>query len=85
MDIADRFEADVVIMGAGLTGLSAAMSLAEKHPGVSVIVLSKVHPLRSHSGAAQGGINAAVALEDKWEVGQQNLWVNFGSGSFPSV
>jgi succinate dehydrogenase / fumarate reductase flavoprotein subunit len=67
MDIADRFEADVVIMGAGLTGLSAAMSLAEKHPGVSVIVLSKVHPLRSHSGAAQGGINAAVALDDKWE------------------
>jgi succinate dehydrogenase / fumarate reductase flavoprotein subunit len=58
---------DVVIMGAGLTGLSAAMTLAERHPSLKVAVLSKVHPLRSHSGAAQGGINAAVALDDRWE------------------
>jgi len=54
-------------MGAGLAGLSAALTLAEKHPDLRVAVLSKVHPIRSHSGAAQGGINAAVAVDDKWE------------------
>jgi succinate dehydrogenase/fumarate reductase flavoprotein subunit len=67
VDISDRFEYDVVIMGAGLTGMSAALTMAEKHPEVSVAVLSKVHPLRSHSGAAQGGINAAIALDDRWQ------------------
>jgi succinate dehydrogenase / fumarate reductase flavoprotein subunit len=49
---------DVVIIGGGLTGLRAAIeaSLA----GLDVAVVSKVHPLRSHSVAAQGGINAAL-------------------------
>jgi succinate dehydrogenase / fumarate reductase flavoprotein subunit len=50
---------DVVIVGAGLAGSWAAMTAAQL--GVKdVAVLSKVHPLRSHSGAAQGGIAAAL-------------------------
>ncbi len=50
---------DVVIVGAGLAGSWAAMVAARE--GVKNIgVLSKVHPLRSHSGAAQGGIAAAL-------------------------
>lgn len=50
---------DVVIVGAGLAGSWAAMVAARE--GVRDIgVLSKVHPLRSHSGAAQGGIAAAL-------------------------
>jgi succinate dehydrogenase/fumarate reductase flavoprotein subunit len=50
---------DVVIVGAGLAGSWAAMVAARE--GVTNIgVLSKVHPLRSHSGAAQGGIAAAL-------------------------
>lgn len=50
---------DVVIIGAGLAGSWAAMVAARE--GVTDIgVLSKVHPLRSHSGAAQGGIAAAL-------------------------
>jgi succinate dehydrogenase / fumarate reductase, flavoprotein subunit len=50
---------DVVIIGAGLAGSWAAMVAARE--GVKDIgVLSKVHPLRSHSGAAQGGIAAAL-------------------------
>jgi succinate dehydrogenase/fumarate reductase flavoprotein subunit len=50
---------DVIIVGAGLAGSWAAMAAAQE--GVKDIgVLSKIHPLRSHSGAAQGGIAAAL-------------------------
>ncbi len=50
---------DVIIVGAGLAGSWAAMVAARE--GVKdVAVLSKIHPLRSHSGAAQGGIAAAI-------------------------
>ncbi len=48
---------DVVIVGAGLAGLRAAVELSGEY---DVAVLSKLHPLRSHSGAAQGGISAAL-------------------------
>jgi len=53
---------DVVVVGAGLAGQRAA--LAAVQAGRDVAVVSKLHPLRSHSGAAQGGINAAVGKED---------------------
>jgi len=50
---------DVIIVGAGLAGTWAAMAAAQE--GVTNVgVLSKIHPLRSHSGAAQGGIAAAL-------------------------
>jgi succinate dehydrogenase / fumarate reductase flavoprotein subunit len=57
---------DVVIVGAGLAGCAAAREAA--HAGLSVCVLTKLHPLRSHSGAAQGGINAALSTEDSIEL-----------------
>ncbi|MEA3497937.1 MAG: succinate dehydrogenase flavoprotein subunit [Campylobacterota bacterium] len=57
---------DVVIVGAGLAGCAAAREAA--HAGLSVCVLTKLHPLRSHSGAAQGGINAALSAEDSIEL-----------------
>ncbi len=53
---------DVVVVGAGLAGQRAA--LAAVQAGCDVALVSKMHPLRSHSGAAQGGINAAVGKED---------------------
>jgi succinate dehydrogenase / fumarate reductase flavoprotein subunit len=53
---------EVVVVGAGLAGQRAA--LAAIQAGREVAVFSKLHPLRSHSGAAQGGINAAVGKED---------------------
>ncbi len=54
---------DVLIVGAGGAGLSAALE-ASKHKDVKVGVLTKVYPTRSHTGAAQGGINAALANVD---------------------
>ena len=56
---------DVLIIGAGLAGQRAALSAAEA--GASVAIISKVHPVRSHSVAAAGGINAALNPEDTWE------------------
>ena len=49
---------DVLVIGAGLAGQRAALAAAEE--GASVGIISKVHPVRSHSNAAQGGINAAL-------------------------
>src|SRR3989440_6911511 len=56
---------DVLIIGAGLAGERAALAAAEQ--GATVAILSKVHPVRSHSNAAAGGINAALNPEDSWE------------------
>jgi succinate dehydrogenase / fumarate reductase flavoprotein subunit len=55
---------DVLIIGAGLAGQRAALAAAES--GASVAILSKVHPVRSHSVAAAGGINAAINPQDDW-------------------
>jgi len=49
---------DVVVVGGGLAGMRAAVEAAEA--GADVAIVSKMHPVRSHSGAAQGGINAAL-------------------------
>src|SRR5947208_4551614 len=56
---------DVLIIGAGLAGQRAALAAADA--GASVAIVSKVHPVRSHSNAAAGGINAALNPEDSWE------------------
>ncbi len=63
---------DVIIIGGGLTGLRAALQLSRAD--CSCAILSKVHPLRSHSVAAQGGMNASLGnvpgnegAMDSWE------------------
>jgi len=57
---------DAVIVGAGGAGLRAALELGQ---ACRVAVLSKLYPTRSHTGAAQGGISAALgnSEEDQWE------------------
>lgn len=59
------YEYDVLVMGAGLAGMRAA--LAAHETGARVAIMTKVHPVRSHSNAAQGGINAAMTDRgDDW-------------------
>src|SRR3989338_3383543 len=59
-------EVDAVVVGAGGAGLMAAVQLAG-HGNIAVV--SKLYPTRSHTGAAQGGIGAALGNrgEDHWE------------------
>ncbi len=60
----------ILIIGGGLAGLRAAVAVHDA--GGEVAVMSKVYPMRSHSGAAQGGVNAALGnhpegQDDSWE------------------
>ena len=61
-----HYEYDVVIVGAGGAGMRAAI---EAGPHAKTAVISKLFPTRSHTGAAQGGMAAALANveEDSWE------------------
>jgi len=54
---------DIVVIGGGLAGMRAAVEAAER--GADVAIVSKMHPVRSHSGAAQGGINAALGNREE--------------------
>ncbi|HID00515.1 MAG TPA: FAD-binding protein, partial [Piscirickettsiaceae bacterium] len=62
----ETYHFDAVIVGSGGAGLRAALMLSEK--GIRTAVVSKVFPTRSHTVAAQGGINAALGniLPDNW-------------------
>jgi succinate dehydrogenase/fumarate reductase flavoprotein subunit len=61
-------EHDVLVVGAGCAGMRAA--IAAHDAGADVAMISKLHPTRSHSGAAEGGINAALgnAADDSPEI-----------------
>jgi succinate dehydrogenase / fumarate reductase, flavoprotein subunit len=61
---------DVIIVGGGLAGSRAAVEIARTDPRLSVAVIAKTHPIRSHSVAAQGGMAASlknVDDADSWE------------------
>ncbi|MFQ5762486.1 MAG: FAD-binding protein, partial [Candidatus Bathyarchaeia archaeon] len=58
---------DMVIIGAGLAGLRAAITAAETNSKLNVAVISKVYPTRSHSVAAQGGTAAVMSENDSYE------------------
>lgn len=62
-------EHDVIIVGGGLAGSRAAVAIAQNYPNLNLALISKVHPIRSHSIAAQGGMAAAlknVDAHDDW-------------------
>ncbi len=63
-------EHDVLIVGGGLAGCRAALEIVRTNPSLSVGLIAKTHPIRSHSVAAQGGMAATlknVDPEDSWE------------------
>jgi len=55
---------DVLLVGGGAAGLRAAISIAETNPSLSVAVVSKVYPMRSHTVSAEGGAAGAIAADD---------------------
>jgi succinate dehydrogenase / fumarate reductase flavoprotein subunit len=61
---------DVIIVGGGIAGSRAALEIARINPALSIALLAKTHPIRSHSVAAQGGIAAVlnnIDPEDHWQ------------------
>ena len=59
---------DVVIVGAGLAGLRAAVAAADFSSKLDIAVISKLHPLRSHSVCAQGGTAAVMREKDSFDL-----------------
>jgi fumarate reductase flavoprotein subunit len=60
----DTVSHDVLVIGGGGAGLRAAIAVAETDPGLSVAVLSKVYPMRSHTVSAEGGAAAVIKGND---------------------
>ena len=63
----DVFKADVAIIGAGGAGLRAAIAVAQSDPNLTVALISKVYPMRSHTVAAEGGAAGVVQAHDSLE------------------
>jgi succinate dehydrogenase / fumarate reductase flavoprotein subunit len=64
----EKYSHDIIIVGAGLAGLRAAVAAAEVNSKLDIAVLSKHHPLRSHSVCAQGGTAAVMREEDSYDL-----------------
>jgi len=60
----ELFSSDVLVVGGGGAGLRAAIAVAETHPALSVAVISKVYPMRSHTVSAEGGAAAVIKAGD---------------------
>ncbi len=60
-------EHDVLIVGGGGAGLRAAIAVAETNPELSVAVVSKVYPMRSHTVSAEGGAAAVIKPSDSFD------------------
>src|SRR6478735_8928044 len=63
----DTFRADIAIVGAGGAGLRAAIAAAESDPELTIALVSKVYPMRSHTVAAEGGAAAVTQAHDSLE------------------
>ena len=63
----DIVKTDVAIVGAGGTGLRAAIAVAEQDPTLKIALISKVYPMRSHTVAAEGGAAGVVGEDDSYD------------------
>jgi len=63
----ESIRTDVAIVGAGGAGLRAAIALAETDPALSIALISKVYPMRSHTCAAEGGAAGVIKADDSLE------------------
>ncbi|MEM3696724.1 MAG: succinate dehydrogenase/fumarate reductase flavoprotein subunit [Candidatus Bathyarchaeia archaeon] len=64
----EKYTHDIIIVGAGLAGLRAAIAAAEVSNKLDIAVISKLHPLRSHSVCAQGGTAAVMREKDSYDL-----------------
>jgi succinate dehydrogenase / fumarate reductase flavoprotein subunit len=64
----EKFTHDIAIIGAGLAGLRAAVAAADFDSKLDIAVISKHHPLRSHSVCAQGGTGAVMREKDSFDL-----------------
>ena len=64
----EKHDHDIIIIGAGLAGLRATVAAAEASDKLDIAVLSKHHPLRSHSVCAQGGTGAVMREKDTFDL-----------------
>jgi len=67
-------EFDVLVVGGGASGLRAA--IAAKHAGASVALITKVHPLRTNTAIAQGGLNAPLGKDDSLESFAEDIFLS---------
>ena len=63
----DVIQADIAIVGAGGAGLRAAIAVAEADPSLTIALISKVYPMRSHTVAAEGGAAGVIKAHDSLE------------------
>ena len=64
----EKYTHDIIIVGAGLAGLRAAVAAAEISNKLDIAVISKLHPIRSHSVCAQGGTAAVMREKDSYDL-----------------
>ena len=67
MNAVDQLQHDVLVIGGGGAGLRAAIAVAQEHPDLSIGIVSKVYPMRSHTVAAEGGMAAVIKDNDSAE------------------
>ena len=73
---------DVLIIGGGLAGTRAAVEVARTNPGLSIGLIAKTHPIRSHSVAAQGGMAATLKNADPSDSWQAHAFDTVKGGDY---
>ena len=76
---------DVLLVGGGAAGLRAAIAAAEINPKLSIAVVSKVYPMRSHTVSAEGGAAGVVKPDDSLDLPTLRHQINGIVDAYPAV